>query len=74
MKGQNYKDFVVKNVLFKIYDSFNCLIELCHLELLMSAEKLQKHTMAFYSQRHREFLYCLTSQVHVHSHASMVAV
>ena len=41
MKGQNYKD-CFKYVSMSRYVSFNGLVELHHLELLTSAEKLQK--------------------------------
>ena len=51
MKGQNYKVFVVKNVLLKRYGSSTSLVP-CHLEFLMSSERLQKLTMLFHSQIH----------------------
>ena len=50
VKSQKYKDFVVKtNILLRRYGSFNGLIELCQLELLTSAEKLQKNKRCYFT-------------------------
>ena len=49
--------FCCENILFRRYGNFYGLVVLCHLELLMTAEKSQKLTMLFYSQTHQEFLY-----------------
>ena len=48
----DYKDFCCKNVTLRGYGSFNGLVELYHLEFLMSTEKLQKIIMLFHSQTH----------------------
>ena len=44
--------FCCTDVFLRIYGSFDGLVELCHLELLTSTEKLQKEMALFHSQTH----------------------
>ena len=46
------QNFCFKNVILRRYVNFNSLVELHHLDLLTSTEKLQKQMMLFHFQTH----------------------
>ena len=48
--GSELQRFCCKNISLRRYGGFNGLVVLCHLELLTSAEKLQKQTKLFHFQ------------------------